>query len=409
LIFKKKFSTEKSRNKTQTVDQNLTKIEQKYSSMAEENILKKLRETFPSATEDDWKRAASQEIDGKNPSETLQWNNAGSPTFEAYYHPSDRAVLTGLKNFQLSASSDPLGSPRAWINLPKINVTNSATANAVALDHLQQGAEGVLLNISQQTIADFPSLLEKIEWPYCFISFQLKEENISALANYIYTNSYEPDSLAGAFIWHTAPAHVRALSSVFSHQKKIKTLSLQISASTPTTEITEALIKGVDTLEILSNAGVDLAIGIHQIAFSLSIGTNFFLEAAKLKALRALWFQVVRAYGVANYIPSDLHLHIRSEVWLNENYQPHSNMLKATTAAMAAILGGCNSLTVEAEEESNSTMKRIARNISNVLRKESHLDKVADALAGAQALDTLTNTLAEKAWKDFQHQSKSGR
>jgi len=407
LIFKKKFSTEKSRNKTQTVDQNLTKIGQKYYSMAEENILKKLRETFPASTKDDWKQAASQEIAGKNPSETLQWNNVGSPAFEAYYDQSDCTVLTGLKNFQLAASSDPLGSPRTWINLPKINVTNFATANAVALDHLQHGAEGVLFNILRQPVTDFSSLLEKIEWPYCFISFQLEEKNISALADYISTKNYTPDSLEGAFLWSSVPARVPELSTAFSHQQKIKTLTLQIPTSTPTTEITEALVKGVDALEILSAAGVDLAVGIHQIAFSLSIGSNFLLEAAKLKALRALWFQVVRAYGVVNYLPSALHLHARSEVWLNEHYQPHSNMLKATTASMAAILGGCNSLTVEAEDENNTTMKRIARNVSNVLRNESHLDKVADALAGAHALDTLTNTLAEKAWEDFQQQTKS--
>jgi methylmalonyl-CoA mutase len=72
---------------------------------------------------------------------------------------------------------------------------------------------------------------------------------------------------------------------------------------------------------------------------------------------------------------------------------------------MAAVLGGCNSLTVCAEDNS-SMMNRIARNISNVLREESYLDKVADATSGAYAIEKMVDEIAQASWLDFQQQIK---
>ena len=74
-------------------------------------------------------------------------------------------------------------------------------------------------------------------------------------------------------------------------------------------------------------------------------------------------------------------------------------MLKATTASMAAILGGCDVLTVDAEDPDNATMSRAARNVSNVLREESHFSKVADPLAGSYFIDDLTRQLSENVWQ----------
>ena len=77
-------------------------------------------------------------------------------------------------------------------------------------------------------------------------------------------------------------------------------------------------------------------------------------------------------------------------------------MLKSTSAALAAILGGCDALTVQPENE-NPMMARIARNVSSILREESHLSKVADPTAGSYYLESLTNQLAINAWKKFQN------
>jgi methylmalonyl-CoA mutase len=77
-------------------------------------------------------------------------------------------------------------------------------------------------------------------------------------------------------------------------------------------------------------------------------------------------------------------------------------MLKETTAAMAAILGGTNGLSLYPEEMDNVVMSRIARNTSHILREESHLNKVADPLAGSYLVENLMLEMAEKAWAKFQ-------
>src|SRR5690242_246776 len=103
--------------------------------MAEDRMLQKIRETFPKTTKEDWKQAASQEIDGKDPIETLRWSAGGELDFSAYYDKSDSLELDYLKKFQINPSENLTGFPRSWVNLPKITVTNSATANQVALSH----------------------------------------------------------------------------------------------------------------------------------------------------------------------------------------------------------------------------------------------------------------------------------
>ena len=134
-----------------------------------------------------------------------------------------------------------------------------------------------------------------------------------------------------------------------------------------------------------------------EVAFSVEVGTDFFFETSKLRALRAVWQKLLVKRGTDPKSP--LLIHAWSRPWINEAYAPHGNMLKATTASMAAIFGGCDVLTVDAEDSDNTTMRRAARNVSNVLREESHFSKVADPLAGSYFVDDLTRRLSEQVWQ----------
>jgi methylmalonyl-CoA mutase len=139
----------------------------------------------------------------------------------------------------------------------------------------------------------------------------------------------------------------------------------------------------------------------RRIAFSLAIDATLIESIAKLKALRLLWYQVARAYGHDDYNMESLHIHARSEKANDGSYGPHENMLKGTFAAIAAITGGCDSLTIEADTQP-PLMSRQARNISSILREESFLDQVSDPVAGAYAVESITNGIAKKAWEIFQ-------
>jgi methylmalonyl-CoA mutase len=122
---------------------------------------------------------------------------------------------------------------------------------------------------------------------------------------------------------------------------------------------------------------------------------------AKLKALRMLWFQVAKAYGIHDYKPADLHIHVYSARVADGLYGPHENMLKGTFAAIGAVAGGCNSISVESDAHP-PFVSRHARNISAILREESFFDSAADPFAGSYAVESITNSIAERAWSMFQ-------
>jgi methylmalonyl-CoA mutase len=145
---------------------------------------------------------------------------------------------------------------------------------------------------------------------------------------------------------------------------------------------------------------------ISSISFSIAIDTDFFVSIAKLKALRYLWFQIAQAYGYTAFKAENFSIHARSEVWINPDFQPHGNMLKETTAAMATVLGGANRLSTYPEDIENEVMSRIARNTTHILREESHFNKVADPLAGAYLVENMVTEMAEKAWAKFQSHCK---
>ena len=80
---------------------------------------------------------------------------------------------------------------------------------------------------------------------------------------------------------------------------------------------------------------------------------------------------------------------------------PHANMLNNTNTAMSSVIGGCNALSVYPSDFNNKTLQRISKNVSAILKEESHFSKVADPVAGAYVVDAMVDQLCEKAWDNF--------
>jgi methylmalonyl-CoA mutase len=145
---------------------------------------------------------------------------------------------------------------------------------------------------------------------------------------------------------------------------------------------------------VLAQGADRLAAGQGVAAASFAIGSNHFMEMAKLRAVRLLWPEVARAFGA----PSTLRLHARTAGENKTLFDPHVNMLRVTTEALSAILGGCDSLTITPCRFD----AHLAVNVHHILREESHLDKVMDPGAGSYYVEVLTNELATAAWALFQ-------
>ncbi|HEY8938175.1 MAG TPA: methylmalonyl-CoA mutase family protein [Cyclobacteriaceae bacterium] len=366
--------------------------------MNEKTIQALLKTTFPKSDKVEWTKAATGEIKKENPLENLSWITNDDISFLPIYDKKDIFELKYLNAFSLNPSQHGYQGVRSWINLPCVEVLDEVTANATALEHLANGADGILFNI-QITAPDITKLLDKIEWAYCYIAFTGNLTSSFQESITLHLASHKSKQLQGV-IWHNNTSIDLDLLKTL-HDKNIQCVGVNIASSTPVNEIAYALKTAVNYVDELTNKGVDVATAIQSITFSISVSADLLPQIAKLKTLRMLWYQVTQAYEIKNYQPSDLHIHARIEPGVEEKFQPHGNLLKNTLSALASVLGGCDSLTVYTEDENNSTMSRVARNVSNILREESHLNKVADAVTGSFALETMIDALGQKAWEEF--------
>lgn len=373
--------------------------------MPENPLESLLLEVFPKSNKEIWKQTAAREIEGKEPDEILSWKSSDGINFFPYYELADVAHLHYLKKFALTVAEDSFLGPRRWLSAPEVSVVDSKTANQVSLNHLAHGADGIFYEVSSPP--ELSMLLDKIEWPYCSLFFQSSDKTFFTknLPEYISATNFDPESLTGSLFWDSVPKK-GDVNFYLQKTPQLKSLGIRIEPSSAVTEIAEALTKGVRLIEEMKESNVVSSKLLSAITFSLSVGTDFFESIAKLKALRIVWYQISQAYAIKNFKPSDLLLHVVSSPWIKTEYEPHGNLIKSTTASMSAILGGCDALTVIPQDKQGQTFHRIARNVSCILREESHFNKVSDPTHGVYALDAIIDAIAKEAWAVFQSNIK---
>jgi methylmalonyl-CoA mutase len=150
----------------------------------------------------------------------------------------------------------------------------------------------------------------------------------------------------------------------------------------------------------------------NTLAFSFGIGSEYFLEIAKLRAARALWARVLESFqpGLAGKV--EVRIFARTSHWTKTIYDPHMNLLRSTTESMAAVIGGADALEVEPFDdtyrEPSEFARRLARNTQLILKKEAWLDRVVDPAGGSYYVESLTDSLAREAWKLLQEIEGAG-
>lgn len=365
--------------------------------MSDQSIENLLKKSFSKSSRADWKRIAMQETRDQDPFEVLSWRGRDGIVFSPYYDASDDAKPDSASS-TTSPEQDTLSS-RGWGSFPAINVANENAANITALDHLAKGADGVLFNLRTAASPDLVALLQQIEWPFCTLLFDLDAhagiEN--KLAAFFEHRNFNPASVSGALFWESIPGD-NALRYFREHCGNMRSMGYVVPVSAPATEISTALIEGVKKID---ECGFPDAAVARAICFSVTANASVPETAAKLKALRMLWAQVMRAYSHTDYNGEDLYIHVRVPGVPDNVYGPHEDMLHATFAAIAAVLGGCNALTLMADAQT-PLMLRWMRNVSLILREESFLQSAIDPLAGSYTFDSLTDVIARKAWILFQ-------
>jgi methylmalonyl-CoA mutase len=342
-------------------------------------------DAFKSAGLKEWEAAAREELNGANPWEKLTHKGEGWSS-RPYYEQQAPPITSPL----LSNSGNEFLGARAWFNCPRIIVQDVEKSNQMALNFLQQGADGIFFELNENV--NFNNLLEGIQLQYCSLSFLAKQDPIptaSALQAFFRKKNSDGTGLQGAFFGNTV---------IESDQARIfKFSGFQIPDSgNPAADIA----MGFNTM--ITVTGQQIGAQINSIAFSVSMATDFFVELAKVRAIRIVWKKLLYERGLTD--EAKLFVHAVSLPWKTNDFEPHGNMLKSTTAAMASILGGCDALTIDAEDRAQAMQQRVARNVSNILREESFFSKVADPVAGSYFVEDLTNQIAEGAWKSIQQQ-----
>ncbi len=176
-------------------------------------------------------------------------------------------------------------------------------------------------------------------------------------------------------------------------------------------ELGFGLATGVEYLRELARRKLPVDRAAPHFLFTYALGSNLFMEVAKLRAARLVWARAVGAAG-GGAQAQRLVCHGRTSMWNKTVLDPHVNLLRATAEAFAGVVGGCSSLHVAPFDECfrvpDDFSRRLARNIQIILGEECQLNRVVDPVGGSWYVETLTLQLAEKAWALFQDVERRG-
>lgn len=364
---------------------------------------KRLLTDFPKQSAAQWEAQIIKELKGKSLADVTSIGEDGI-TINPYYHNTKLNIAGKLWKTEAG---------NGWNIVEKIDATDAKTANKKALEALNNGASGIWFygNISENALA---VLLQNISIPHIQLWLEPKQHNKAIeIAFNAYTKKYfATHKIAPGIIssplsaiatngkWPKDKATTISNIETINHLIKINGAQWRNAGCTLVQELAIFLAEcneylGLQNKENLGNT-------TQNIIFNTGIGGNYFFEIAKIRAARLLWNNLITNYSIQ---PTGLHIHAEN-ITLNKSvYDQHNNLLRTTTEAMSAILGGSNSIHISSFDDAyqgNSTLGvRMARNIQSILKEESYFDKIADPANGSYYIESITEEIASKAWELF--------
>jgi methylmalonyl-CoA mutase len=214
---------------------------------------------------------------------------------------------------------------------------------------------------------------------------------------------------------------MRIISDIFGYTSRempkfnsisISGYHMQEAGATQVQELAFTIADGMEYVKYGVASGLDIDKFAGRLSFFFAIGMNFFMEIAKLRAARVLWHRVMTQLGAQDERSKMLRTHCQtSGVSLTEQ-DPYNNVMRTTIEAMAAMLGGTQSLHTNALDEAialpTDFSARIARNTQIVIQEETGMTKVVDPLGGSYYVEALTQELVDKAWEIIERVEAEG-
>jgi len=181
---------------------------------------------------------------------------------------------------------------------------------------------------------------------------------------------------------------------------------IQEAGANQVLELAFTLADGKEYVKTALAKGLDVDGFAGRLSFFFAIGMNFYLEVAKLRAARLLWWRIMKSFEPKNPKSLMLRTHCQTSGWSLTEQDPYNNVVRTSVEAMAAIFGGTQSLHTNSFDEAialpSEFSSRIARNTQLILQEETHITSVIDPWAGSYMMENLTQEMADKAWEIIQ-------
>ncbi len=406
----------------------------------EENKALDFLTQFPPVSTQSWEEKIYSDLKGADYEKKLIWKSDEGFRVKPYYRCED---LAGLEYLQSLPDEPPYvrGVKRSnndWQVRQDILVSDIEQANKHALDAIAKGAKAVGLDASEvSTHKQMTQLLSGIDLTKTGVYFIRSRSYPLTLELFIYevnhrgeggehiqgAINFDPISyllLNGDFYVSWAHNIGEAEYLLTTSQKRLphfRSITInghffQNSGSSLVQELAFSLASANEYLSGLTDKGYAVDFLSSRMMFSLAVGPNYFMEIAKLRAMRLLWARLVEQYKPDSPGAMKAFIHAATATWNKTVYDPYVNMLRTTTEGMSAALGNADSVSVTpfdvAFKESGDFSDRIARNQQLILKEESYLNKVSDPGAGSYYIENLTHSMAHHSWALFQQVEERG-
>lgn len=384
--------------------------------------MEELFSEFEPVTFEDWEKEIFKSLKGKDYDSTLIWETDEDIVLRPYYRKQDLVSELSLPPRHKSGN--------LWAIRADIHFEDDASGNSDALKALNEGASAIGL-IGNPT--NLNQLLDQISIEHIGLYFECDDPQgvYEQLVAYCEEKDISINRLNLAFgldpigdlqltgKWATDQATdlektVEFATSLHS-TTCIRAITIRAdhfhnAGGNMVQQLAGALGQAVEYMSLLTDNGCTPAQAAARIQFAFAAGSSYFMEIAKLRAFRLLWQRVLKAYEVQG---AEAFVHSSTSMWRTSAIDPNTNMLRATSQAMSAIIGGADSLNIlpydsASRIESSDHAQRVALHCQHILQEEAGLHKVADPAAGAYYIEEITKALAGAGWSLFLRMESDG-
>jgi methylmalonyl-CoA mutase len=415
---------------------------------------------FSAKTLADWQALAQKELKDK-PLEALYWDTPEGIRIKPLYTAEDLAglemegQLPGFAPFMRGVRGT-MYAGRAWTVRQYAGFSTAEESNAFYKRNLAAGQKGLSVafdlathrgydsdhprvhgdvgkaGVAIDTVEDMKRLFADIPLGDISVSMTMNGAVLPILAFYIVAAEEQgvtPDQLAGTiqndilkefmvrntYIFAPEPS-MRIVSDIIeytsSHMPRFNSISISgyhmhEAGATAVQELAYTIADGEEYVKAAMNKGLDIDAFAPRLSFFFGIGMHFFMEIAKLRAARILWARVMKDLGAQKATSLMLRTHCQTSGVSLQAQDPYNNVVRTTIEALAAVLGGTQSLHTNALDEAialpTDFSARIARNTQLILEHETGITPIVDPLGGSYYIESLTHSLVTHAWAEIEN------